>query len=188
METLSEEEKKAIIEYGIARGKVMLVSTVVTLISGCFFGIFMQSVIFMIIFCLLRRYAGGYHANSQTKCYIISFVTVIISFCIIKKIDCGMELGFGIHVICMLIIILLAPIENQNRKLDAHERIKHGSKTRIIAITLFVVSCFMYRINNSIFIKPTVIAYILVAVSLVTGYIKNINEKKKLLLYKRNVM
>lgn len=173
-EQFSPEDRKVIIQYGIQRGKISLISTAATLIMGLFFGIFNQSIIFFIIFCFLRRYAGGYHADSQTKCYIISFAVVIFSFLCIKYVECNTIICFLTQVICLLIILILSPVENKNRQLEEYERIKYRNRARLNAITIFGLSCYVYWTENAILILPIITAYLLVAISLVSGYIKNI--------------
>ncbi len=64
-EHLSEKEQREIIKYGIERGKIIFASTAVVFVLGIFFNIAYQSMLFLFAFCSLRRYAGGYHANSQ---------------------------------------------------------------------------------------------------------------------------
>ena len=62
--SLSEEERKEIIEYGLTRSKVFIGGILVTLVIGVFFGVFIQSVIFLLAISSLRRYAGIDHAVS----------------------------------------------------------------------------------------------------------------------------
>ena len=82
-----ETERDEIIQYGIEREKIILVSIAIILGLGCVFDIFYLSIIFSLAFCALRRYAGGYHAKTQKRCYVISLIILIMSFIIMKYIS-----------------------------------------------------------------------------------------------------
>lgn len=177
-EQLSAEERNEIVKYGLERGKIAVTSMIVTLIIGHIFEVFYQSIIFLIVFCLLRRYAGGYHADSQGRCYVISFISIIISFWCMKQIDYKIAISFIFQTLSMIFILLFSPVENKNRKLEKIECLMYRSKTRIIAIIIYAFSCCFYLSQNNIIIAPILMAYLLVMISLLLGQIKNFYGSK----------
>uniref|UniRef100_UPI001F372B8E accessory gene regulator B family protein n=1 Tax=Roseburia hominis TaxID=301301 RepID=UPI001F372B8E len=119
-----ETERDEIIQYGIEREKIILVSIAIILGLGCVFDIFYLSIIFSLAFCALRRYAGGYHAKTQKRCYVISLIILIMSFIIMKyisKLD-HVEGLILLMAFCCGIIWHFAPIENKNKSLDELEQ------------------------------------------------------------------
>lgn len=121
-----ETERDEIIQYGIEREKIILVSIAIILGLGCVFDIFYLSIIFSLAFCALRRYAGGYHAKTQKRCYVISLIILIMSFIIMKyisKLD-HVEGLILLMAFCCGIIWNFAPIENKNKSLDELEQKK----------------------------------------------------------------
>lgn len=91
---------------------------------GCVFDIFYLSIIFSLAFCALGRYAGGYHAKTQKRCYVISLIILIMSFIIMKyisKLD-HVEGLILLMAFCCGIIWHFAPIENKNKSLDELEQ------------------------------------------------------------------
>lgn len=121
-----ETERDEIIQYGIEREKIILVSIAIILGLGCVFDIFYLSIIFSLAFCALRRYAGGYHAKTQKRCYVISLIILIMSFIIMKyisKLD-HVEGLILLMAFCCGIIWHFAPIENKNKSLDELEQKK----------------------------------------------------------------
>lgn len=54
-EQILEEEREEIIRYGMKRGKVIIVSTLITILIGYFLGIPRQSIIFWFSLSILRR-------------------------------------------------------------------------------------------------------------------------------------
>ncbi|MDY4838623.1 MAG: accessory gene regulator B family protein [Lachnospiraceae bacterium] len=119
-----ETERDEIIQYGIEREKIILVSIAIILGLGCVFDIFYLSIIFSLAFCALGRYAGGYHAKTQKRCYVISLIILIMSFIIMKyisKLD-HVEGLILLMAFCCGIIWHFAPIENKNKSLDELEQ------------------------------------------------------------------
>ncbi|MCF2641434.1 accessory gene regulator B family protein [Roseburia hominis] len=124
MKRMLETERDEIIQYGIEREKIILVSIAIILGLGCVFDIFYLSIIFSLAFCALRRYAGGYHAKTQKRCYVISLIILIMSFIIMKyisKLD-HVEGLILLMAFCCGIIWHFAPIENKNKSLDELEQ------------------------------------------------------------------
>lgn len=175
----SEEERNEIIKYGIERGKVILISTVVALTLGCVTGVLFQSIVFLAAFCLLRRYAGGYHADTQERCYVISFATVAITFWLMKRVQYNITADILMNIFCLLSILFLAPVENSNRRLEEEERKKYGRKTKVIAITISLLNTFFRWKGYHNIVISILAAYLVVTISLVLGCIKLMWENKK---------
>lgn len=173
LEQMSAEERKEIISYGMKRGKVILISTLLTIIMGGILGIFWQSVIFWFCLSILRKYAGGYHANTEKQCYVISFIIVLVSLLCIKIINYSVNWGILLHTISLLVIFFLAPVENVNHILDEEEKKKYGIRIRVIEGLLYAAHIFLYFTNMQYMTLPLVIANIVVAVSLFAGYKKS---------------
>lgn len=172
MDTISEEDRKEIIQYGIKSGKVFLISTLITTLIGCFFGVFFESIIFWFSFCLLRKYAGGYHADTEKRCYLISFIIVNISLLSIKKIVLDIMWGILTETIILFIIFFLAPIETENHCLDEDEKRKYAIKTKFIILNLylvFITSLYFNKISIAISVE---MANLIVAISLLFGAMK----------------
>lgn len=169
----SKEEKEEIVAYGIERGKIAVISIIVALIIGKVLGIFFQSVEFIIVFWVLRRYAGGYHADSQTKCYGISFFALICSYWAIKYAKYNIAVCFLLQLICLFIMGMVAPVECKNRKLEDWERTRYRRRTRRNSVVLFAFSCYCYGTSKGDLINIIVTANLLVTISLLAGIIKN---------------
>jgi len=172
VQLLTDEERKEIISYGLERGKVISISIIVTLVIGGVFNAFFQSIIFLVSFCSLRRYAGGYHADSQKRCYVISFFIVVISILLIKLIKSGNLLCIIIQTINYFVIVFMAPVENNIRKLEEAERKKYGRKTRTVASVMFLISIFLYWNGKYYFANPIGVAGLVVGCSLIFGNVK----------------
>ena len=81
--SITEDERDLYI-YGF----FMLLSQLMYFILACIFGLlfqcFLDSIIFYIAFQFIRRYAGGYHASTETRCEILSSLSILGSIGIVK--------------------------------------------------------------------------------------------------------
>ena len=73
-----DEEDKEIYLFGIYQGLIFLLNVVTALLTGIILDMFLESVLFLICFIPLRIFAGGYHAKTQFRCYVMSTVTTVI--------------------------------------------------------------------------------------------------------------
>lgn len=58
---------------------------IITVIAlGLCFNLLVESLVFYFSFIAIRKFAGGYHAKTPTRCYFISIITIVLMLCIIK--------------------------------------------------------------------------------------------------------
>lgn len=176
-EELSERELNEIIEYGKWRSIIIFGSTLVAAVLSALMGVFIQGIIFWFCLCALRRYAGGYHADTQKLCFVISFFVVLLSLAWIRSANNIGVSEIMMQTIMLLIILSLAPVENKNHILDIVERRRYGKKTRSIAMILYIIYFFLYLTDKYKFAIPIGVAFLVAVISLVTGILKNTKER-----------
>lgn len=72
---LIEQDKMAIYKYGY---EILISNISVALIVRAIFSEFIESIIFLMVFAIMRKYCGGYHANTYLKCEIIFFLNTVL--------------------------------------------------------------------------------------------------------------
>ncbi len=72
-EFMTPEEQEEIVRYGLERMKSRAIAIGATLMLGGILGMLAEGIVFFLCFIGVRRYAGGYHADTQARCYVISF-------------------------------------------------------------------------------------------------------------------
>lgn len=170
---LSEEEKDELVSYGLMRVRGILISTLLVIGMGYLFGVPWNALVFWFTFCIIRRYAGGYHADDRIRCYVISLLILTGVILGIKYVRINEYLLFGIHLFCLILICALAPVETENKRLEADEKIRYKRKTKRNAIVVFTFSGVMYLIGEYHFVFAEAAAYIVVTVLLLVGKLKN---------------
>lgn len=150
-EIVSAEDREIYI-YGYE----IIVSSLFGAFSVLLLGIILRSVIeslvFLIIFIVIRQCCGGYHANSYIKCiasFVLVFVLVIIgqrlvlpyySICVLVIIS----------VVCMSVILDLAPIENAQKPLTVEIKRRNRKSAIIMSLIVISVSVLLYAVMPQI--------------------------------------
>lgn len=117
-----------VITYGIE----LLLSSVVNLIlvmiiGGLFFGAF-ATFVFVLFFCPIRQFSGGFHAKS----YIICTVGFLGLFLLLGNVMMFIEniiVDFGLWFFWGEVILSISPIETENKRLN--QRLKRICKKKI---------------------------------------------------------
>ena len=151
-------EDQELYRYGIEQGILILLNVLTALAIGLIFHCLFYVVIFSVAFVPLRSYAGGFHAKTFSRCYILS-VLMLISFCVFNKISIISKYSFIIiYILCSIIILILSPVETKTKPLDELETKVYRKKTRFILIFEFTLSIF---IRSDIFIKSISFSFVI---------------------------
>lgn len=137
-EGLSEEERE-IAEYGLYQGGVLLGGVLVALALGFLMGILGETVLFLIVTYFLRIYAGGYHAKTQLRCGIFSFICTLIFFLMIKYHIFSGVILHAVSAVSAALIVAFSPVGCPNKRLDDAEKRHYGRKAKIIVLAECVV-------------------------------------------------
>ncbi len=121
-EKLVDEEDIEIYQFGIECMLLKVVHIVSYLLIGICMGEALSLLVSGSILIPLRRKAGGYHAKTRMGCYIFSCGVVFV-LCLTNKIVMAPIVGMIGMVAADILIVLFAPVENENRVLEPDERI-----------------------------------------------------------------
>lgn len=141
---------REIIVHGLTSGIELIFNIITTLALGWFFGLVIESLIFLVSFSLIRTYAGGYHCEKATSCYFMSSGIVVLVLSIVKFIPKKyiLVISLVMLLISIPIILKLAPIETKSKPLDEVER-KYFRKKTILHLSLeciVVTILFLFQI------------------------------------------
>lgn len=178
--TVTEDERELYV-YGL----FMIFSHLMYLVLAIFFGLifkcFIESVIFYIAFQFLRRYAGGYHAKTETRCEIMSALSIL---CCIVLIKCSKMYDINIvllstSLVFAVLIFTFCPLDTPEKPLTDKEH-KYFRKISLIILSLIIVAIiisFIFKFN--IIFAPCCVSVILEGVLIGTGQIKKAYSKKR---------
>lgn len=157
---------KDVYRYGIEITISSIIGFVITCLIGLLFRMLMQTMLFYVIFILLRSMTGGYHAKTYLKCnFIFSIITLfIVTF---SKAAYEMQISFGILTLLFLpsiaIFIWIAPVENVNKPIKAEKRVYWKSISIVTSVLLYLLSLLLYKSQHTL--EATVIVITIFSVS-----------------------
>lgn len=153
-------------KYGVELLISSFVGIALILITGWLFFSIFDSLIFIFCFITLRSFCGGFHANSYLKCNISSVCTFIIvsiasKFIVLNTISLTL-----VSCMCIFIISIFSPIENEFKPINDNERIKYKIIS-IIICTIFVCIALILHyyqivISNSILFSTLAISFLVI--------------------------
>lgn len=158
---------KDVYRYGIEITISSIIGFVITCLIGLLFRMLMQTMLFYVIFILLRSMTGGYHAKTYLKCnFIFSIITLfIVTF---SKAAYEMQIYFGILTLLFLpsiaIFIWIAPVENVNKPIKAEKRVYWKSISIVTSVLLYLLSLLLYKSQHTL--EATVIVITIFSVSI----------------------
>lgn len=102
----------------------MLLSQLMFFAITCIFGLILdcilESIVFYITFQIIRRYAGGYHATTETRCEILSTLSILACIIVIKlsKIYDFQAILLFITFLASICIVVLCPLDTPEKPLS----------------------------------------------------------------------
>lgn len=145
------DDNKEICAYGYEVLFFNLLNALLIFFLGILLNKLIYSIVFFLIFAVLRQYCGGFHAKNTIVCtitYIISYLFIVL----LAECDAISEIyTFSICIILNIaflgMIVLYAPIENPNKTLDKFEKLKYKKISAYISILIVIISIIAYYIN-----------------------------------------
>lgn len=132
-----------------------------SLLSGVILGNFFDTVLFLFLFILLRRYTGGYHASSHFNCIFgTSLLSILLN--ILIYIQFPIKVTLLLAILNGIIIIFLCPINNQFIHSIHSNRYYKSQSTKLLTIYLLLASISSYYLPNF----SLTLSYIIITVSL----------------------
>lgn len=176
--TISDEDKDLYI-YGL----FMLISHLMFFIIACIFGLILgcvfESIIFYIAFQFIRRYAGGYHASTETRCEILSSLSILACIVVIKLLK-----TYDFQTVLLLITILSAvcifvfcPLDTPEKPLSDKEFKYFRKVSWIILFVIIVAIIISYVFKFQMVTVPCCLSLILESILLAAGKIKRVSQK-----------
>ncbi|MFR2018291.1 MAG: accessory gene regulator ArgB-like protein, partial [Eubacterium sp.] len=121
--SLVENEDKELYSYGFFILLSQILYFIIVTTIGVLFNIILESIILYIAFQFIRRYAGGYHAKTETRCEILSTLSILCCIVLIKlskMYDIRIAL-LSISLVFAVLIFILCPLDTPEKPLSDKE-------------------------------------------------------------------
>lgn len=146
--SVAEEREKELYAYDFFAFLSQGIYFLLSLIFGFLLGIPFESIVFFVVFSKLRRYAGGFHASTESACMFSSTLTLLLSALAIRELSSTGNIAIPGCVLALasLAVYRLCPLDSPEKPLDESERKCYKKKTAKILITvvlLTLVGCLL---------------------------------------------
>lgn len=181
-EGIVSEEEMPIVLYGM---KIVLI-TVVEFISILLLAIWRENILeglwFLLGFCPLRLYVGGYHSKTPIQCYFMTIAVYMVFSLLLAVIPVEMyrtiELITGVLTFCM--VHHFAPIVHENRKINFFEVKRYRCiSMKIILIDLLLIVISEAIAPRKIYIFSFSLGLAIVCFFMIVVLVKGLNLKRR---------
>ena len=145
----------------------------VTIAFGCFLRIPCESVIFYIVFILLRSYAGGVHARTEIACTVWTTVAMGMATVFIKVLEASTAKIRLVFLLFNIFLLALSPLDSGEKPLDAEEKHRYRKICVVLVFICDVVATAARVLAMPILYYPVVCGMGLGAILLVVGKMCN---------------
>lgn len=177
-----DKEKQC--QYGLELMLSSLVEILFVIMLSAICQNFLQTLTFFVAFVPLRIYAGGYHADTRLRCFLILIMiyTVFTVLLHILPVETYQYIIYGSVAFTVIVVIVMAPLLHDRKNMNDRE-IKFFRKVAL-SICFFEVALIILGsmfLKNNIYILSFVFGQISVTISMVAADIKNkLKDKRRI--------
>lgn len=164
-----EKDDREIYQFGIEQFLISILHVISVFVIGCVFHQLGKLVLFTMAFMWLRSYAGGYHASTSKRCYILTISIMIIVLSVMQYFEKNIVICIGCFCGALCIIFLFSPVEAKTKKLDRVEEKVYRKKVYAICGVEAVCAVFLLLIGLKDWAVIIMMAHIVIAISLIFG-------------------
>lgn len=177
-EQIISAEEEELYVYGLKQGILLIVNIGMIILTGLCFHMLWQSILFFISYAPLRAYAGGYHARTQGRCTIYSFLLIPLVLLMIKRLSGYYEFTRGLAYLSFFVILILAPMGDANKPLDKKEIHIYKIMSYGIGIILMGLMMVFGGIRKTVLFTCLAVSVVIEACMLLIGKIQKIWNQK----------
>ncbi|MCX7714501.1 MAG: accessory gene regulator B family protein [Clostridia bacterium] len=170
-----KEDDIEVYAYGLEILLSSVLNVLAVLLISVFVSQFWGTIAFLIAFIPLRTYAGGYHADTHLSCFLILLCVYIMDLAVVLFMPEQIKLYlfvFGI-AFSLLLIVLFAPLDDENKPITETEREKYRKVSIfILAVQIIVSSSLFFTVGISDILMHFIVGQLAASSSLMFAKIK----------------
>lgn len=159
------EREEELYEYAVFSFLFSLFPLCLVMIIGGISGMFIEGILMILPFMMIRKFSGGYHLNSSVVCFISSTLLLSTSLALIGLIN---SLGSYDVLLCAAVmnalqIFVYSPIDSKKRKLSKKEQEVFREIARLMVSVFLAFSLLLYFLGAEKFAVPIWMGIIITA-------------------------
>lgn len=171
--TAAEEDE---VIYGLFTSLSRVIFAAICISLGIVFRSAIESVVFYCSFLFVKRYAGGFHASTESRCFIISTTSIALSICFISFCQTAYyirNLVFILTIIAGAIISFFSPVATAEKPLDINAKKRYRLFSVLRVIILFSIISILYCLSIYNVCIAICASILLEGLFLIAGHFKN---------------
>lgn len=134
---------------------------------------FMEGILFFIIFIPLRSYAGGLHLKKYHVCFLLSCLTFSAILLHVKYFQ--FPIHFLLMILCLFEVVVYAlyPVENVNREVNSEENTYFKKKLKMYLLLDIIIAAICVVLNKNSYIMVIAETFFIVVVTMILGKYKS---------------
>lgn len=146
------EDDLEIYMYGLTMLLITIGESLGLVLLGIIFGWPKEMIFFTAIFFFMRLQAGGYHASTALRCFLVFVVLSNVPIFLFKNISLIRNpiVLIGMLLIALIIFIKLAPQDTKNKPLDEDEKRIYRKRTFITYFIEVSIIAALFIINKDL--------------------------------------
>ena len=167
-----ESDEIELVSYGLEHLILNVFSIFLVWFIGFIFDKPLDALIMWLAIFPLRKNAGGFHAETRIKCFLISFGIIYLVFFLLCKTHYPDNQLWMLGIASWIVIYAIAPVECENKRLDNLEKKEYQKRTRIILLIEAAILGVCYILNGNVFVNSVLMCWEIVAITLLAGKFK----------------
>ena len=180
-------ENKEIYLYGFEIITSSIVYALIFLISALITSTLLSSLVFFVGFYFIRKFCGGFHADTYLKCHIMTAVTHYLAILLILFFPKTLLLSFSSTSLycCSLLIFMFAPVDHKNKRFIKNEyrnfKVKACSYACIIIVLITIYLLNKTNLESfNIYLFAFSIGTLSATISMLSAKIINLYERRNI--------
>lgn len=167
------KEDAGLYRYGIESGITVAGNLLASILFGIMIGRLGMVLVFLLFYGTLRTYSGGVHCKSKLGCFVLSLLILLVP---VFSYEWVMEmvifpLLFVVGIIAIAIVLVLSPVESDNKPLENEERKYCRRISHCIAALQGCAIVFLYCMEIYEYFYAGYCSILLVAIFMIFGKI-----------------
>lgn len=159
----SNEEEYEIIQYGLHQFFWILINLATVIICGVFWHEVLFALLLFFIIFVLRPYAGGYHADTEFYCYLLSVGVMNLAMIVRCFIGFSEILSILLYVFAVFIIWRYAPVANFKNPLEDMEIQIYSQKIKMFLFEFCIISAIGKVLKFQVLVDAVFYALLIIA-------------------------
>lgn len=152
VQKIVEEPKEAIYAYGMELLLSDVLNALIVLLISLISHTLPAVIVFTTVFMGLRKFVGGYHANSHLSCMFTLVVVMLIfsyGICNVSE-KYAWVVSIGFVAISIPVVFTLAPIPHPNKPVSDVKKAKLKKRSRIfiLLLSMLAFTLIIFRLNT----------------------------------------